>query len=128
MTWSDVVLAAAAARALNRPVKLVLTRAQVFTIVGHRSTVRQTVRLAAGIDGVLTAVSHQSDAEGPAVGGWPMQPTADTTAMLYRTPNLHIDQRLVTMCHQPGRCAPPTKRPGRSPSKPPWTNSPRPPP
>jgi xanthine dehydrogenase YagR molybdenum-binding subunit len=50
MTWSDVVLAAAAARALNRPVKLVLTRAQVFTIVGHRSTVRQTVRLAAGID------------------------------------------------------------------------------
>jgi xanthine dehydrogenase YagR molybdenum-binding subunit len=97
MTWSDVVLAAAAARALNRPVKLVLARAQVFTIVGHRSTVRQTVRLAAGNDGVLTAVSHESDAEAPAVGGWPMQPAADTTAMLYRTPNLHIDQRLVTM-------------------------------
>jgi xanthine dehydrogenase YagR molybdenum-binding subunit len=97
MTWSDVVLAAAAARALNRPVKLVLSRAQVFTIVGHRSTVRQTVRLAAGTDGVLTAVSHESDAEAPAVGGWPMQPAADTTAMLYRTPNLHIDQRLVTL-------------------------------
>lgn len=97
MTWSDVVLAAAAARALNRPVKLVLTRAQVFTIVGHRSTVRQTVRLAARNDGTLTAVSHQSDAEGPAVGGWPMQPAADTSAMLYRTPNLHIDQRLVTL-------------------------------
>ena len=97
MTWSDVVLAAAAARALSRPVKLVLSRAQVFTIVGHRSTVRQRVRLAAGTDGVLTAVSHQSDAEGPAVGGWPMQPAADTSAMLYRTPNLHIDQRLVTM-------------------------------
>ncbi len=79
------------------PGQLVLTRAQVFTIVGHRSTVRQTVRLAAGRDGVLTAVSHQSDAEGPAVGGWPMQPAADTTAMLYRTPNMHIDQRLVTM-------------------------------
>lgn len=97
MTWSDAVLAAAAARALKRPVKLVLTRAQVFTIVGHRSTVRQTVRLAAGNDGVLTAVSHQSDAEAPAVGGWPMQPAADTSAVLYRTPNLHIDQRLVTL-------------------------------
>jgi xanthine dehydrogenase YagR molybdenum-binding subunit len=97
MTWSDVVLAAAASRALNRPVKLVLTRAQVFTIVGHRSTVRQTVRLAAGRDGVLSAVSHESDAEGPAVGGWPMQPAADTSAMLYRTPNLHVDQRLVTL-------------------------------
>lgn len=97
MTWSDAVLAAAAARALRRPVKLVLTRAQVFTIVGHRSTVRQTVRLAAGNDGVLSAVSHQSDAEAPAVGGWPMRPAADTSAVLYRTPNLHIDQRLVTL-------------------------------
>ncbi len=128
MTWSDVVLAAAAARALNRPVKLVLTRAQVFTIVGHRSTVRQTVRLAARNDGTLTAVSHHSDAEGPAVGGWPMQPAADTSAMLYRTPNLHIDQRLVTLDVPPTwAMRAPTKPPARSPSKRPWTNSRRPP-
>ncbi|MDX1872066.1 molybdopterin cofactor-binding domain-containing protein [Mycolicibacterium sp. 120266] len=97
LPWSDVILGAAAARQLNRPVKLILTRTQVFTIVGHRSAVRQRVRLGARADGTLTAVSHESDAEAPAVGGWPMRTAAETTAALYRTPNLHVDQRQVTL-------------------------------
>jgi xanthine dehydrogenase YagR molybdenum-binding subunit len=97
LPWSDVVLGAAAARELNRPVKLVLSRSQVFSIVGHRSAVRQRVRLGARADGTLTAVSHESDSENPAVGGWPMRTAAETTAALYRTPNLHVDQRQVTL-------------------------------
>lgn len=97
LPWSDVLLGAAAARELNRPVKLVLTRSQVFSIVGHRSAVRQRVRLGARADGTLTAVSHESDAEVPAVGGWPMRTAAETTAALYRTPNLHVDQRQVVL-------------------------------
>lgn len=97
LPWSDVILGAAAARELNRPVKLVLTRNQVFSIVGHRSAVRQRVRLGARADGTLTAVSHESDSEHPAVGGWPMRTAAETTAALYRTPNLHVDQRQITL-------------------------------
>ena len=97
LPWSDVILGAAAARELNRPVKLVLSRNQVFSIVGHRSAVRQRVRLGARADGTLTAVSHESDSEHPAVGGWPMRTAAETTAALYRTPNLHVDQRQVTL-------------------------------
>lgn len=97
LPWSDVILGAAAARELNRPVKLILNRSQVFSIVGHRSAVRQRVRLGARADGTLTAVSHESDAEAPAVGGWPMRTAAETTAALYRTPNLHVDQRHVIL-------------------------------
>lgn len=97
LPWSDVILGAAAARDLNRPVKLVLNRSQVFGMVGHRSAVRQRVRLGARTDGTLTAVSHESDAEAPAVGGWPMRTAAETTAALYRTPNLHVDQRQVVL-------------------------------
>lgn len=97
LPWSDVILGAAAARELNRPVKLVLSRSQVFGVVGHRSAVRQRVRLGARADGTLTAVSHESDAEAPAVGGWPMRTAAETSAALYRTPNLHVDQRQVTL-------------------------------
>ncbi|UXA19210.1 xanthine dehydrogenase family protein molybdopterin-binding subunit [Mycobacterium sp. SMC-4] len=97
LPWSDVILGAAAARELNRPVKLILNRNQVFSIVGHRSAVRQRVRLGARADGTLTAVSHESDAEAPAVGGWPMRTAAETTAALYRTPNLHVDQRQVIL-------------------------------
>jgi xanthine dehydrogenase YagR molybdenum-binding subunit len=97
LPWSDVLLGAAAARELNRPVKLILNRAQVFSVVGHRSAVRQRVRLGARADGTLTAVSHESDAEAPAVGGWPLRAAAETTAALYRTPNLHVDQRQVVL-------------------------------
>jgi xanthine dehydrogenase YagR molybdenum-binding subunit len=76
---------------------LILNRAQVFSVVGHRSAVRQRVRLGARADGTLTAVSHESDAEAPAVGGWPLRAAAETTAALYRTPNLHVDQRQVVL-------------------------------
>ncbi|WP_250009059.1 xanthine dehydrogenase family protein molybdopterin-binding subunit [Actinoplanes sp. M2I2] len=95
--WNDSILAAGAARRLGRPVKLVMTREQVFTMVGHRGQINHTIRLGASRTGVLQAVSHESDAEVPAVGGWPMLPATDTTDSLYKTPNLHIRQRFVTL-------------------------------
>ncbi|HWO68256.1 MAG TPA: xanthine dehydrogenase family protein molybdopterin-binding subunit [Umezawaea sp.] len=95
--WNEALLCAAAARALRRPVKLVLSREQVFTAIGHRAAVRQTIRLGADADGRLLALSHDSDAELPAAGGWQMMPGRDTSAVSYRTPNIRIDQRLVTL-------------------------------
>ncbi|WP_434444356.1 xanthine dehydrogenase family protein molybdopterin-binding subunit [Lentzea sp. E54] len=95
--WTDTPLAAAAARELGRPVKLVLTREQMFTLVGHRPRVTQTVRLGAFRDGVLNAVSHESDAEMPAVGGFPMTPAHATVDTLYRTPNLRTNPHYVVV-------------------------------
>ncbi|GGM08461.1 MULTISPECIES: xanthine dehydrogenase family protein molybdopterin-binding subunit [Micromonospora] len=113
MPWYDAALAAAAARELNRPVRLVLSREQVFTVVGHRSAINQTVTLGASRDGVLNAVSHVTDASMPPVGYRHMQPAVDTSAVLYRTPNLSIDQRHV-MLDVPPTCAMrgPTEAPG----------------
>ncbi|GAB7037181.1 MULTISPECIES: xanthine dehydrogenase family protein molybdopterin-binding subunit [Catenuloplanes] len=96
-SWNDSILAVGAAYQLGRPVKVVMTREQVFTMVGHRGQINHTVRLGASRAGVLQAVSHESDAELPAVGGWPMLPATDTTDTLYRTPNLHVRQRFVTL-------------------------------
>jgi xanthine dehydrogenase YagR molybdenum-binding subunit len=45
--WPHVILTALAARILGRPVKLVLTRPQMFTSVGHRPQTLQRVRLGA---------------------------------------------------------------------------------
>ncbi|MBB4679407.1 xanthine dehydrogenase family protein molybdopterin-binding subunit [Crossiella cryophila] len=95
--WNEALLCAAAARVLKRPVKLVLSREQVFTAIGHRGAVRQTIRLGAEADGRLLALSHDSDGELPAAGGWQMMPGRDTSAVAYRTPNIRIDQRLVTL-------------------------------
>ncbi len=97
LTWSDGMLAAVAARALGRPVELTLTREQVFVLAGHRPAIQQRVRLGASRDGALTAVNHQCWSEMSAVGGWNETPAQQTTTMLYRTPNLVVDQRLVTL-------------------------------
>ena len=54
------VLGVMAAKLVNRPVKLVLRREQMFGPVGHRGATRQTVRLGADGDGVLTAIDHHT--------------------------------------------------------------------
>jgi xanthine dehydrogenase YagR molybdenum-binding subunit len=58
--WPHVTLAALAARVTKRPVKLALSRAQMFTSVGHRPAAIQQLSLGASRDGQLTAIEHVS--------------------------------------------------------------------
>ncbi|MEC3993772.1 xanthine dehydrogenase family protein molybdopterin-binding subunit [Actinacidiphila sp. DG2A-62] len=94
--WNDALVTAAAARDLGRPVKLVTSREQVFVLNGHRPALLQTVKLGASRDGVLNAVWHETDSEDSVVGYCPNLP-AEVTRGLYKTPNLHFDQRQVTL-------------------------------
>ena len=57
---SETILAAIAARRLNRPVKVALTRRQIFHDVGVRPTSIQRIRLGAERDGGLVAVAHDA--------------------------------------------------------------------
>jgi xanthine dehydrogenase YagR molybdenum-binding subunit len=52
-------LVALAAKRLNRPVKLVATRAQGFTIATYRAETRHHIRLGAKADGKLVGYSHE---------------------------------------------------------------------
>ncbi|MEU8875551.1 xanthine dehydrogenase family protein molybdopterin-binding subunit [Streptomyces javensis] len=54
------VLAALAARAVGRPVKVAATRQQMFTMVSYRTPTLQRVRLGAERDGRLTAIWHDA--------------------------------------------------------------------
>ncbi|MFE7113799.1 xanthine dehydrogenase family protein molybdopterin-binding subunit, partial [Streptomyces sp. NPDC057654] len=54
------VVAAMAATVLHRPVRVVLTRRQMFSLVGYRTPTEQRVRLGADADGRLRALDHQS--------------------------------------------------------------------
>jgi xanthine dehydrogenase YagR molybdenum-binding subunit len=56
----ESVAAAIAARQLGRPVKAVMARTQVFDATVRRSNTEQRVRFAAGRDGKLTAIGHDS--------------------------------------------------------------------
>jgi xanthine dehydrogenase YagR molybdenum-binding subunit len=57
---SESILAAIAARRLNRPVKVALTRRQIFHDVGVRPTTIQRIRLGAERDGRLVAIAHEA--------------------------------------------------------------------
>lgn len=96
-TWHHSMLTVAAARALGRPVRTVLTREQTFTVTGHRSMVAQTVALGATRAGVLTAVKHDAYSSLSAAGGMHEPSSGTTSRVLYRSPNLHVGQKVVTL-------------------------------
>lgn len=80
-------LVAVAARRLNRPVKLVATRSQGFTIATYRAETRHHVKLAADKDGRLQALVH----EGEEVTSRPdnyMVAGTDASTRLYPCPNV----------------------------------------
>jgi xanthine dehydrogenase YagR molybdenum-binding subunit len=57
---ADAILAAIAARQLNRPVKIALTRQQVFHVTTHRSDTVQRLRFGTDRDGRILAIGHDS--------------------------------------------------------------------
>ncbi len=57
-TWPHVTLAAMVAGVVNRPVKLVLAREQMFSSNGYRPRTIQRLRLGADAQGRLLALSH----------------------------------------------------------------------
>ena len=93
-TWSHVVLAAMAARRVNRPVKLALRRPQTFGPVGFRSRTRQAIALGARRDGTLTAVRHDTIAQTSSFDEF-MEPASVPARMLYASPSIATSHKLV---------------------------------
>ncbi|MDQ6830920.1 MAG: xanthine dehydrogenase family protein molybdopterin-binding subunit [Gemmatimonadota bacterium] len=94
--WSQVVLSAMAAKHVNRPVKLVLSRRHMFGIVGARPYTVQHLELGARKDGSLTAIRHASTSSTSALEDW-LEPSTLQTRMLYACPNAETSQKLVTL-------------------------------
>jgi xanthine dehydrogenase YagR molybdenum-binding subunit len=94
--WSHETLAAMAAKRVNRPVKLVLTRRQMFGPVGGRPQTIQHVALGAARDGTLTAVRHDSTSNTSTLEDW-VEPSTSQTRMLYASPNIETQYDLVRL-------------------------------
>ncbi len=92
--WPHTVLAAAAAKVVGRPVKLMLTRRQMFTSCGHRPPTQQTITLGATRDGRLVAVRHESKIEDSEVGKHIEPCGAGSSGIVYATPALAFTHRL----------------------------------
>ncbi|HEY3802067.1 MAG TPA: xanthine dehydrogenase family protein molybdopterin-binding subunit [Kofleriaceae bacterium] len=92
--WSHVALCAMAAKVVNRPVKLAVTRQQMFSLVGHRPHTSQHIQLGADPEGKLTAIRHAVISETSSFDEF-VEPSAMQTRMLYACPNVITTQRLV---------------------------------
>jgi xanthine dehydrogenase YagR molybdenum-binding subunit len=94
--WSHVTLTALAARALGRPVKLMVTRPQMFALVGHRPPTVQRLSLAADFGGKLVAVRHDLLSETSRFDDF-AEPSATVSRMLYASPNTRTSHRIVRL-------------------------------
>ncbi|RRA49877.1 xanthine dehydrogenase family protein molybdopterin-binding subunit [Acidipila sp. EB88] len=92
--WTHTPIAAAAARDLNRPVKLVVDRHMMFTNVGHRPRTVQRVRLAATSAGKLTSISHDYASDSSLLDE-KGENCGEATPLLWSTPNLRVRASVV---------------------------------
>src|ERR1700675_4874186 len=92
--WPQATLAAAAARQLNRPVKLSVDRRMMFSNVGHRPRTQQRIRLGATQDGKLTAIRHDFLTETSQLDDF-VEHCCEQTPFLYSCANLEVTTGMV---------------------------------
>ena len=94
--WANLVLCAVAAKMVNRPVKLALTRQQMFNSVGLRQRNIQKITLAASKDGMLSTLAHETISH-TAIDDEYIEPCGDCSKIMYDAPNTLISYRSVPM-------------------------------
>jgi xanthine dehydrogenase YagR molybdenum-binding subunit len=92
--WPNSILAATVARKLNRPVKVSVSRKQMFTSTGHRPRTEQRMRIGATPDGKL--ISLQQDYRNhSSIGDNVRENCGEATPLLYSVPNLQVTSAIV---------------------------------
>ncbi|GAA2826968.1 xanthine dehydrogenase family protein molybdopterin-binding subunit [Crossiella cryophila] len=102
----------AIARELRRPVKLVLTRAQLYSVIGQRAEYQAEVTLGATRDGALTAMLHFGTQQLSRSTGTLLYNPNRSVQRLYGVPNLHtraqgvrLDLPTAAFMRAPEMCA-----------------------
>jgi xanthine dehydrogenase YagR molybdenum-binding subunit len=90
------VAAAMAAAELGRPVRVSLTRRQMFSVTGYRSPTVQRVRLGAGPDGRLRALEHTSLNQTSTVHEF-VEPGAGVARTMYDATAHRTENRVVRL-------------------------------
>jgi xanthine dehydrogenase YagR molybdenum-binding subunit len=88
------ILGILAARLVDRPVKLVLRREQMYGPVGHRAPTRQRLRIGADSNGLLTAIDHHAKTVSSSFDDF-FEPAADASHTLYASPAIATSHEAV---------------------------------
>ena len=95
-SWPHVLIAAIAAREVHRPVKLMVTRRQLFFTNGHRPLTEQRVALGATPDGKLTAMIHDGIGQSNSICDY-VERTSRPSRVMYDVPNMRVMHRVVEL-------------------------------
>jgi len=95
-TWPHVTMAALAARQVKRPVRLELTRRQLYSAIGFRPRTIQRVRLGAERDGTLAAIIQEVVGETSSYEEYG-EITAEPPRLMYSCPNVLTRYRLTRL-------------------------------
>ncbi|MGW0788431.1 xanthine dehydrogenase family protein molybdopterin-binding subunit [Streptomyces sp. NPDC002911] len=90
------VAAVMAATVLSRPVRVVMTRRQMFSLAGYRSPTTQRIRLGADAEGRLRALEHSCLSLTSTVYEF-IEPGAGPARVMYDAPAHHTANRVVRL-------------------------------
>jgi xanthine dehydrogenase YagR molybdenum-binding subunit len=91
-----VIVAIMASQAVKRPVKLAVTRQQMFAVTGYRTPTIQRMRLGADRDGRLVALGHDAIVQSSTVREFAEQ-AALPSRMMYAAPHRRTTHRLARL-------------------------------
>jgi xanthine dehydrogenase YagR molybdenum-binding subunit len=94
--YVDATLAALGARIVRRPVKVTMTRPQLFHMTTHRTASEQRLRLGADRDGRLTAYGQDALVQCARFDDY-VEPVCGAARMLYASPNRLTRHRLAKL-------------------------------
>jgi xanthine dehydrogenase YagR molybdenum-binding subunit len=94
--WSHTLLAAAAAKLVQRPVKLTLTRLQMFDSAGQRARTEQRLSIGANKNGKLVGLRHATTTHTSPTHDY-TEPCGNMSRLLYSCPNVEVSHRLVRL-------------------------------
>ncbi len=94
--WPHETAAIIAAKVVGRPVRLMLSREQMFTMVGYRPYTWQKVVLSAGPDGKLATLAHESVGQTSRYEEF-TESTLQQTRMMYTCPSVTTRYRILAL-------------------------------
>ncbi len=95
-SWPHVTAAVIAAKKTKRPVKLMITREQMFTTVGYRPEAWQKIGISASEDGTLSGITHHAVSNTSSYEDFG-EGIVNVSQFLYGCPNVNTSYRLLPL-------------------------------
>jgi xanthine dehydrogenase YagR molybdenum-binding subunit len=95
-TWPHEIAAIQAAKMTGKPVRVTLTREQMFTLVGYRPHTIQRVGIGATADGTITGITHESHSQTAKHEEF-TERSVNVSRFLYASPNVNTIYKLVPL-------------------------------